>query len=85
MYQIILKGLASNESVNIPWDELDYNIQEMSLLDFLLSNARPIAYNCYGEGVCKKCTLRINGVEYLSCQITMKDLNNGAIIEVGYL
>jgi len=85
MYQIILRGLASKKCVSIPWDELDTETQEMNLLDFLLLNGQPVAYNCYGEGICRKCRLSVNGIEYLSCQITMKDLNNGAIIEIGYL
>lgn len=85
MYKIELRGLASQKAQVITWNELDHNLQEMSLLDFLLLNKKPIAYSCYGEGICKKCILTISGTQLLSCQIPMKEIANGAIIEIGYL
>jgi len=85
MYQIELRGLASQKTEFITWDEADHELKNMNLLDFLLSNGRPIAYGCYAKGVCRKCILTINGTEFLSCQIPMKDIANGAIIKIGYL
>ncbi len=85
MYKISIKGLASQKLTHLKWDNLDQNLLTQSLLDYLIEQNFPIAYNCYGEGVCEKCILKVNLKEHLSCQIFMKDINDGAIIEVPYL
>ncbi len=85
MFRLEIKGLASKTSTSLYWDSASTDICELSLLDFLIQNKYPIAYNCYGEGICRKCILRLNQQEYLSCQIHMKDIDDGAILEIPYL
>ncbi len=84
MYQIIIKGLASNTQNVIEWDPTATDLST-SLLELLISRKLPIAYNCYGEGVCRKCILKCNHENKLSCQIFLKDLEDNAIIEIPYL
>ena len=85
MYQLEIRGLASKKIFNLHWDHSQKEILNQNLLDFLITQSLPIAYNCYGEGVCRKCNLIVNSKEVLSCQIYMKDLSDNAIIEISYL
>lgn len=60
------------------------------LLEVLRNSQLPIASSCDGEGVCKKCDVLINKVEYLTCQINAKKLIqqlqfNDYNIEISYL
>lgn len=38
------------------------------LSDMLLSDADPVEHICAGKGICKKCTVSVNGQKVLSCQ-----------------
>lgn len=68
MYSIKVRGLASEKIVktltllSIP--------ENISLMNFLLSQGIPIASSCKGEGVCSKCTVNNN---LLSCQISLEN------------
>lgn len=56
----------------------------INLLDFLREKNIPVASSCYGEGVCKKCSVQLNGVITISCQINIQDLtrqDNEVIID----
>lgn len=85
MYRLEIRGLASEKIFYLEWDYSQIEILNQSLLDFLTAQSLPIAYNCYGEGICRKCILIVNSKEVLSCQIFMKDLSDNAIIEISYL
>jgi succinate dehydrogenase/fumarate reductase-like Fe-S protein len=85
MQTIIVKGLASQKQSIFKWDERDPSFVNMALLDFLCNQSLPIAYSCYGEGVCQKCAVRYNEDVILACQILLKELPDGAIIEISYL
>ena len=82
MPQIRVKGKASGKE----FGPFSFTPSEMTLLEFLINLNIPLAYSCYGEGVCKKCRLIIEKKERLSCQVLMKDLGeNDILISVDYL
>ena len=81
---LYIDGLASRSRQEISFQEKEKTI---SLMDFLRLKSVSIASSCYGEGVCKKCVLKINNEEKLSCQIPMSFFTEESpyIIEIDYL
>jgi len=63
-----IKGSASNTNQLIVFKE---SKESISLMEFLRSKSVSVASSCYGEGVCQKCTLLIDGSKELSCQVPM--------------
>jgi Na+-transporting NADH:ubiquinone oxidoreductase subunit NqrF len=60
---------------------------DTSLMDLLRENNIPIASSCYGDGVCKKCTV---SNDIISCQIKVRDfiklsVKYNDIITISYL
>lgn len=85
MHTIIVLGLASSREVAriLPTiEEL-----ELTLMEFLRAHKVPVASSCFGEGVCRKCVVKSDDVEFLSCLITVKTflLEHGTIITISYL
>lgn len=58
-----------------------------SLMEILRSNNIPIASSCYGEGVCKKCIIKVNDDEILSCQTNLSSpiMEDENTISIDYL
>ena len=82
MSSVKLIGNASGREFILALEKRD---SKLSLLEYLCHKEIPIAYSCYGEGIRNKCLVRINSKEQLSCQIFMKNLSDGDIIEISYL
>jgi len=82
--RITFIGNASKKREELHFTAVNTN---ESLMDFLRSKSFPIASSCYGEGICKKCVINLNGNEEISCQISLKSLtiNKTNIIIVDYL
>lgn len=79
-----IMGKASGKLIGeLPLDDSDTFI---NLMEFLRKKEFPIASSCWGDGVCKKCVLLLNGMETLSCQIKLSEINKiENIIEIDYL
>lgn len=83
MYSITIMGAASGKVVKTI--VLDKNLQEISLMEYLISQGIPIASSCKGEGVCQKCTVN---EKLISCQISLSSflsLSSQQIISISYL
>ena len=81
MLKVEITGRASQTKKSYLWQSGDKD----NLLEYLRDLNLPVASSCYGEGVCKKCKLIINGEEKLSCQISMQDFSDSVTIEISYL
>jgi len=82
---ISIIGLASNSLVKkIEIKSEDLNL---TLMEYLRRENIPIASSCYGEGICKKCVVKLGEVEELSCLISVKKLLEMKIltISISYL
>jgi len=67
--KIVVRGKISKEE-----QLFNASNDSISLLDFLRAKSIPVASSCYGEGVCKKCSLTLNGSKIISCQINIQGL-----------
>ena len=66
--------------------ELSNKEIELSLMDFLREKNIPVASSCLGEGVCGKCSLKLNGDSVLSCQVKLESVTkNMNTIKIDYL
>tara|TARA_R110002049_G_scaffold90287_2_gene226382 strand:+ start:3928 stop:4197 length:270 start_codon:yes stop_codon:yes gene_type:complete len=65
--QRVVKELSVNES------DLD-----LTLMEYLRKEAVPVASSCYGEGICQKCSVRIDESDQLSCLITVRKFLNSS-------
>ncbi len=56
-------------------------------MEYLRRENIPVASSCYGEGICKKCVVKLGDVEELSCLISVKKLLEMKIttISISYL
>lgn len=82
MPKITIRGIASKKT----YGPFSFELNTQNLLDFLIEKNLPIAYSCYGEGICEKCSVEIKKKDVLSCQVLMKDLDEDDImIAVNYL
>lgn len=72
MKKLVVYGLASKKTILEL--EVSYRDYEFTLMDLLLKNGIPVASSCGGDGICKKCTVTINGEKELSCQKTVRNL-----------
>ncbi len=70
--ELLIYGEASEKLLKII--EVDAKQLNETLMNFLLKNNIPVASSCNGEGVCKKCQVKIGNEVVLSCQIRMKKL-----------
>jgi hypothetical protein len=78
---VAIKGRASGKTTHYEVQPEDLN--KLTLEFFFLKDV-PIAFACFGKGVCKKCVMSCGD---LSCQITIKELIDGyeGICEFDYL
>tara|TARA_R110000868_G_scaffold127493_3_gene335191 strand:- start:7895 stop:8167 length:273 start_codon:yes stop_codon:yes gene_type:complete len=78
-------GGASQKLVN----ELvvDEQSMELTLMEFLRHMKIPVASSCYGEGVCRKCSVKVGETEVLSCMMTIKHFlnNHEPVVLISYL
>ena len=84
---ITIVGLASMKTVKIiPLTTiLKKDGEELTLMDFLISNGIHIATSCKGLGICHKCFVNQS---ITSCQITLTEFINttpSLRVEVSYL
>lgn len=73
MKELIIYGGAS-QTVIQTFQVLEKDLNNTTLLDFLMAHKIPVASSCLGEGVCKKCGVMIKGEKILTCQLTISDL-----------
>lgn len=82
--ELTVFGLASNKVIkiiSIP----EYLPEDLTLMNFLISNGITIASSCDGVGSCHKCL--INQI-VLSCQITLSEFiktNQSLLVKISYL
>ncbi len=85
--ELIVKGQASGKTL---FSTKEVFPKDTNLLDYLRKKGIPVASSCYGDGVCKKCVVILNGKNVLSCEISsqnlfMTHLDKIVIIEIEYL
>ena len=83
---VVIYGEASESEIL----NLSISLKEstLTLLEFLKQFNIPIASSCLGEGLCKKCVIKINGRQELACNITMNQIaneHNNVTISIAYL
>ena len=85
LHKISIRGLASGtlvKDIEITKDDL-----ALTLMEFLRRENIPVASSCYGEGICKKCVVKLEKDEELSCLISVKNILEKQIstISISYL
>lgn len=84
-HKLSILGLASNTLVK----ELTIQTEDFDLtvMEYLRANNIPVASSCYGEGICRKCVVKLGEIEELSCLISVKKLLEKKIttISISYL
>lgn len=85
IHSVSIFGLASNSLVKII--EVKSEDLNLTLMEYLRRENIPVASSCYGEGICKKCVVKLGDVEELSCLISVKKLLEMKIttISISYL
>lgn len=74
MHKVVIKGEVLSAA------------DEMLLSDLLIQSGKAVEHPCGGRGVCKKCTVFVDGKEALSCQYTIRSdisvsfLHSGTIL-----
>ena len=78
---VAIKGKASGKTTH--YQVLHEDLKKQVLEFFFLRDV-PIAFSCFGKGVCKKCIMSCGD---LSCQITIEELIDGydGVCEFDYL
>lgn len=66
---------------------VDEESLELTLMEFLRNHQVPVASSCYGEGVCRKCTVQSGVTEFLSCMMTTKQFldNHEPVVLISYI
>lgn len=85
LHKVSIQGLASSTLVKTL--EIRSEDLELTLMEYLRRENIPIASSCYGEGICKKCVIKLGEIEELSCLISVKKLLEKQIstISISYL
>ncbi|MBH49079.1 MAG: hypothetical protein CME71_13000 [Halobacteriovorax sp.] len=67
--------------------EVDELSMDLTLMEFLRLKKVPVASSCYGEGVCRKCIVKVEETEVLSCMMTIKHFlnNHEPVVLISYL
>jgi hypothetical protein len=78
---VAIKGRASGKTTHYEVSPKELN---QLVLEFFFLRDAPIAFSCFGKGVCKKCNMSCGE---LSCQITIEELIDGynGVCEFDYL
>lgn len=73
MKQLILYGSASQKIIKT-FELENKDIDDESLLQFLMKHKIPIASSCLGEGICKKCVVTNHDKKLLACTLSLSEL-----------
>lgn len=80
MKQLILYGQASGKVLKTIDLQLD-EINEDTLLQFLMNQKIPVASSCLGEGICKKCVVTNRDKKLLACTFSLSELFSNSDVE----